>query len=119
MAMNVLGTNLETCSSNPKTGFFRNGCCDTSYEDVGMHTICVQVTDSFLAFSASVGNDLSTPVSDWGFQGLKEGDRWCLCLQRWIEAHNVLKAPKVFLKGTHISVLEFVELDVLKQYAIK
>jgi uncharacterized protein (DUF2237 family) len=118
MALNVLGSPLQNCSKKPLTGWFRNGCCDTNSEDTGMHTICVKVTDSFLEFSANVGNDLSTPAPHFGFDGLKEGDRWCLCLPRWIEAHKAGMAPKVYLEGTHISVLEHVELKTLQEYAV-
>ncbi|MGL1900538.1 MAG: DUF2237 domain-containing protein [Fibrobacterales bacterium] len=118
MALNVLGTNLESCSIDPMTGFFRTGCCDTSYDDAGMHTVCVQVDEDFLTFSASVGNDLSTPVPGWQFQGLKSGDRWCLCLQRWVEAFNAGRAPLVYLEGTHISALEFVDLKTLQAYTV-
>jgi hypothetical protein len=117
MSKNVFGEDIEICSGDPLTGFFRTGNCDTNIEDVGMHTVCVQVTDDFLKFSISAGNDLSTPNPFYGFQGLKEGDKWCLCLSRWIEAYNAGSAPKIYLKATHISALEFIELEVLEQFA--
>lgn len=117
MAANVLGTELITCSADPVTGFFRTGTCDTCGDDAGMHTICAQMTDAFLKFSAAQGNDLSTPVPEYHFPGLKAGDFWCLCLGRWVEAHEAGVAPRIRLEATHASVLEFVDLDVLKSYA--
>ncbi|MCZ6673262.1 MAG: DUF2237 domain-containing protein [Verrucomicrobia bacterium] len=114
MALNVLGEKLVSCSQSPITGFFRNGKCDTCSDDQGMHTICVQMTNEFLEFSAGRGNDLSTPLPDYHFPGLVEGDFWCLCLPRWIEAHQAGLAPKVKLEATHISVTEFVDVEVLK-----
>lgn len=119
MALNVLGTELITCSESPMTGYFRNGKCDTCSDDRGMHTICVQVTDSFLEFSAERGNDLSTPMPEYHFPGLVEGDFWCLCLPRWIEAYKEGLAPRVKLEATHISVTEFVDIEVLKASAVK
>lgn len=115
---NVFGGPLETCSMSPCTGFFRNGCCDTSAEDLGSHTVCVVVTDAFLAFSKSRGNDLSTPVPSFGFSGLKEGDRWCLCAPRWQEAFEAGQAPRVVLRATHEAALEHCELADLKRHAI-
>ena len=117
MAKNVLGKALITCSSSPVTGFFRNGKCDTCGQDVGMHTICSQMTDEFLIFSKEKGNDLSTPIPEFKFPGLKNGDYWCLCLSRWIQAYNANCAPKVKLSATHASVLEFVELSELRKYS--
>ena len=117
-AKNVLGTDLKTCCKNPMTGFYRNGCCDTGPEDHGLHLVCVKVTEEFLAFSKSVGNDLSTPQPQFDFPGLKEGDRWCLCVSRWKEALEAGMAPAVFLEGTHILALEFVDLADLKHYAV-
>jgi uncharacterized protein (DUF2237 family) len=100
------------------TGFFRNGCCDTGPEDVGCHTVCVVVTDEFLQFSSERGNDLSTPMPDFGFPGLKAGDRWCLCAPRWQEAFEASKAPRVVLRATHKGALEYCSLSDLKRYAI-
>lgn len=116
-ARNVLGTELETCSMDPMTGFFRDGCCNTGRDDEGMHLVCAEMTEQFLAFSKSRGNDLSTPMPHYDFPGLMEGDRWCLCVLRWKEAYDAGMAPKVNLRATHISTLEFVDLDVLKEYA--
>lgn len=116
-ARNVLGTELETCSMDPMTGFFRDGCCNTGRDDEGMHLVCAEMTEQFLAFSKSRGNDLSTPMPEYDFPGLIEGDRWCLCVLRWKEAYDAGMAPRVNLRATHISTLEFVDLDVLKQYA--
>ena len=118
MALNVLGEELVTCSEAPMTGFFRTGKCDTCAEDNGMHTICVQVTDEFLKFSAERGNDLITPMPGYHFPGLKAGDFWCLCLQRWIEAHNAGVHAKIKLEATHISVTEFVDIEVLRAAAV-
>ena len=101
------------------TGFFRNGKCDTRADDQGMHTVCVLMTDEFLAFSKEHGNDLSTPIPEYGFPGLNEGDYWCLCLSRWIQAYELGMAPKVKLEATHASVLEFIELDRLQEYAVR
>lgn len=106
------------CSTKPMTGFFRNGCCDTSAEDLGSHTVCVVVTDEFLLFSKSRGNDLSTPVPGFGFPGLKAGDRWCLCAPRWQEALEANKAPRVVLRATHEDALSYCSLADLKSYAI-
>jgi uncharacterized protein (DUF2237 family) len=117
-AINVLGGELETCGTDPVTGFFRDGCCNTNDEDVGSHTVCVQVTTAFLEFSRFRGNDLSTPRPEFSFQGLKEGDRWCLCAARWLEAHEHDRAPRVFLRATHRRALEIVPLDTLKPFAL-
>src|SRR6266446_8104899 len=100
-SVNVLGGRLEICSLKPMTGFFRNGCCDTSDQDVGSHTVCAVMTAEFLKFSKSRGNDLSTPMPDFGFKGLKPGDRWCLCAPRWQEAFAAGQAPRVVLLATH------------------
>lgn len=117
-ALNVYGEPLEACSENPMTGFFRDGCCNTSAEDLGSHTVCVQVTAPFLEYSRFRGNDLSTPVPEFGFPGLGPGDRWCLCAARWLEAHQQQMAPRVFLRGTHQKALEIVPMALLKQYAV-
>lgn len=116
---NVLGTELEDCSLDPLTGFYRDGCCRTGPEDLGMHTVCVQVTKEFLDYSKSVGNDLTAPVPEYGFDGLKPGDQWCLCVTRWAQALKAGSAPKVNLRATHISALEFVDLKDLKEQALK
>ena len=115
---NVLGTFLETCSLKPRTGFFRSGCCETGPEDRGVHTVCVQVTAEFLAYSKSVGNDLSTPAPEYGFDGLKPGDRWCLCAPRWAEALKAGKAPPVILTATHEATLAYATLDDLVAHAV-
>ncbi len=117
-ARNVLGSRLESCSINPMTGFLRNGCCDTSREDVGSHTVCAVMTDEFLRFSKARGNDLSTPMPDYGFPGLKAGDRWCLCAPRWQEALEAGHAPRVVLRATHEGALAFCAIEDLKRYAI-
>jgi len=117
-ARNVLGTALVPCSSDPQTGFFRDGCCNTSNEDLGAHTVCAEMTEDFLAFSKQAGNDLSTPRPEFGFPGLNPGDRWCLCAARWVEAMDEGKAPRVVLESTHERTLEFVDLPTLKGYAI-
>jgi uncharacterized protein (DUF2237 family) len=115
---NVFGAPLENCSSKPLTGFFRNGCCETGPEDMGSHTVCVVMTGEFLRFSKSRGNDLSTPVPDFGFTGLQPGDRWCLCAPRWQEALEAECAPRVVLRATHEGALQFCKLADLKRYAI-
>jgi hypothetical protein len=116
-ARNVLGGELEPCSLAPLTGFFRNGCCETGPEDVGMHTVCAVMTADFLRYSMSVGNDLSTPRPEFGFEGLKPGDRWCLCAPRWKQALDAGMAPEVVLEATHEEVLAIAPLSVLKAYA--
>ncbi len=115
---NVFGEPLQPCSAAPLTGFFRNGCCDTSAEDVGSHTVCAVMTDAFLRFSKSRGNDLSTPLPEFGFPGLKAGDRWCLCAPRWREAFEAGQAPLVVLRATHQGALDYCALDDLKRHAI-
>ena len=116
--LNVHGGALKTCGTEPMTGFFRDGCCNTCKEDVGSHTVCIEATESFLEYSRFAGNDLSTPHLEFGFEGLKEGDRWCLCASRFLEAHEKGMAPGVFLDNTHIKALEVVPMDVLKRYAV-
>ena len=111
---NVLGQPLASCSHNPITGFYRNGCCDTAQEDVGSHTVCIIATPEFLAFSKASGNDLSTPLPDYGFPGLKSGDRWCLCAPRWQEAFEAGVAPRVVLQATHEGALEYCALADLQ-----
>jgi len=119
LARNVLGGELKPCSTSPMTGFFRNGCCETSHEDVGMHTVCAVMTAEFLAYSRSVGNDLSTPMPEYGFAGLKPGDRWCLCAPRWKEALDAGAAPQLVLEATHEETLAIVALGVLKDHAVE
>jgi uncharacterized protein (DUF2237 family) len=114
---NVFGELLETCSEDPMTGFFRDGCCNTSSADAGSHTICVRVTREFLEFSRFRGNDLSTPRPEFGFPGLTPGDRWCLCAERWREAHAAGMAPRVMLRSTHERALEVVPLSLMREYA--
>lgn len=116
-AKNVLGGELVPCSTEPMTGFFRNGCCETGPSDLGLHTVCAVVTDAFLRFSRRAGNDLSTPMPEYGFPGLKAGDRWCLCAGRWKEALDAGMAPQVVLESTHEETLAIVPLGVLKDYA--
>lgn len=118
-AKNVLGTHLESCSVDPMTGFFRDGCCRSGAEDLGLHLVCAQVTDEFLAFSKRRGNDLITPVPQYQFPGLKAGDRWCLCVLRWREALEAGVAPPVVLESTHISTLEFVDLEDLRAHSVE
>ena len=115
---NVLGGLLQSCSFEPVTGFFRDGCCNTSPEDVGSHTVCVVMTAEFLSFSRSRGNDLSTPVPQFGFPGLKPGERWCLCAPRWQEAFAAGSAPKVVLAATQEGALAYSSLEDLKQFAV-
>ena len=117
-ARNVLGGELKPCSGDPVTGFFRNGCCETSHEDVGLHTVCAVMTAEFLAFSRAAGNDLTTPAPDSGFPGLKPGDRWCLCAPRWQEALENDAAPRVVLRATHQEALDYCALEDLKRFAI-
>lgn len=116
-ARNVLGGTLRSCSSNPLTGFFRNGCCDTSADDIGSHTVCAVMTADFLAFSRTAGNDLSTALPQYGFPGLKPGDRWCLCAPRWQEALEAGHPPQVALEATHEGALRYCALDDLKAHA--
>lgn len=116
---NVLGTDLVVCSTDPLTGFYRDGCCRTGRDDLGIHTVCVQATAEFLEFSKSVGNDLSTPLPMYNFPGVRPGERWCLCAQRWQEALLAGKAPPVVLEATHISTLEFVDLEDLQAHAVE
>ena len=117
-ARNVLGTELQPCSLDPVTGFYRNGCCETGPHDTGLHTVCAVMTEAFLAYSRSVGNDLSTPVPDYNFPGLKPGDHWCLCAPRWKEALDAGAAPNLVLEATHEETLAIVPLDVLRPYAL-
>lgn len=115
---NVFGEKLALCSIDPVTGFMRDGCCNTSSEDFGSHTVCAVMTAEFLEFSRARGNDLSTPLPQFGFPGLKPGDRWCLCAPRWQEAFAAGRAPRVLLRATHEGALEYCELADLKRFAI-
>jgi hypothetical protein len=115
---NVLGETLLTCSISPLTGFYRDGCCKTGDEDLGTHTVCAQMTEDFLIYTKSRGNDLSTPIPAYGFPGLKVGDFWCLCAIRWKEAFEAGKAPKVKLAATHEKTLQIITLEELKTFAI-
>ena len=116
-ARNVFGEPLEICSIAPMSGFYRDGCCYTGQEDVGSHTVCAVMTAAFLDFSKSRGNDLSTPVPEFGFPGLKPGDRWCLCAPRWQEAFEANQAPRVVLRATHEAALDYCSLADLKRFA--
>ena len=116
-SLNVLGGTLETCSTAPMTGFFRDGCCNTGPQDRGLHTVCAVMTAEFLALSKYLGNDLSTPRPEYGFAGLKPGDRWCLCAGRFLQAHDEGAAPQVCLTATHINTLHVVPLEVLQAHA--
>lgn len=114
---NVLGGELKVCCTDPMTGFYRDGYCQTGVEDTGRHMVCAEMTDEFLEFSYSVGNDLSTPHPEFGFPGLKAGDKWCLCVLRWREAFDAGVAPKIILEATHQNALQFVSLEDLRQHA--
>ncbi|MBD3633292.1 MAG: DUF2237 domain-containing protein [Methylophaga sp.] len=116
-SLNVFGEPLQSCSEEPLTGFYRDGCCNTSDADYGQHTVCVQVNQAFLEYSRFRGNDLTTPMEEFGFPGLKEGDRWCLCAVRWLEAYEHNMAPRVYLAGTHQRATEIIPLDLLKEFA--
>jgi uncharacterized protein (DUF2237 family) len=115
---NVLGGLLQPCSERPLTGYYRDGCCNTGDDDLGVHVACVQVTAEFLEFSKSRGNDLTTPRPEFGFPGLKPGDRWCLCAARWMEALAADVAPRIVLSATHEAMLEYASLSILKRYAL-
>ena len=117
-SLNVYGKPLITCSTKPLTGFFRDGCCNTNDQDAGSHTVCIEATEDFLSFSKSRGNDLSTPMPEYSFPGIKPGDRWCLCAARWAEAHEAGMAPKVHLEATHKRALEIIPIALLEQFAV-
>ena len=119
MDNNVFGEPIIICSENPLTGFFRNGCCDTDNTDIGMHTVCIITTKDFLQFSTETGNDLSTAIPEWGFNGLQPGDRWCLCALRWKEAFENGCAPKVILEATNEKTLDVIPIENLIKYAYK
>lgn len=117
-ALNVLDLPLQACSTDPMTGYFRDGCCETGPSDRGRHIVCAVMTDEFLAYSKGQGNDLTTPRPEYRFPGLKAGDRWCLCLERWREAHAAGCAPQVVLDATHQIALERVTLSTLQAFAV-
>lgn len=117
-SINVFGEELEVCGENPVTGFYRDGKCNTCDEDVGSHTVCIETSQEFLEYSRFKGNDLSTPMPEFGFGGLKPGDSWCLCAVRWLEAVESNMAPRVYLQKTHIRALEVVPIEILKKYAV-
>lgn len=117
-ARNVLGDELQSCCTSPITGYYRDGYCSTGAGDVGIHVVCAQLTEEFLQFTKSRGNDLSTPMPLYDFPGLKPGDRWCLCAARWKEALDAGVAPPVVLASTHAATLEYVSLSDLKQHAV-
>ena len=119
MSKNVFGETLITCSTEPLTGFYRNGCCETGPEDTGTHTVCAVMTEEFLSFSKSRGNDLITPRPEYQFPGLKPGDKWCLCALRWLEAFKAGCAPYVYLEATNEKTLEFISMDILIVNALK
>jgi len=118
MAMNVLGDELVPCSTDPLTGFTRSGCCDQHPDDAGFHIVCAVMTDGFLDFSRSMGNDLSTPRPEWGFPGLRAGDQWCVCAGRWVEAHEAGVAPRVVLESTHAQALEWIDIADLRAHSV-
>ena len=118
MAKNVFGGDLIVCSNDPMTGFFRTGTCDTCGDDLGMHTVCAEMTAEFLEFSKAAGNDLSTPIPEYQFPGLNPGDRWCLCLPRWLEAKDAGVAPKLMLTATHMSAIEHISMETLLEYGL-
>lgn len=117
-SVNVFDEPLIECNSDPVTGFFRDGCCNTDDQDVGSHTVCVRLTNEFLQFSKRQGNDLSTPRPEFGFPGLQDGDNWCLCAARWLEAYEHQKAPRVWLRRTHQRALEIIPLTLLREFAL-
>ena len=114
--LNLYNKKLETCSTNPLTGAYRNGCCETGPNDIGTHTVCAIVTDEFLKFSKKMGNDLTIDYPQYNFKGLKDGDKWCLCVSRWIEAHNAGCAPKIILEATNLKTLDYVSFETLLEY---
>jgi hypothetical protein len=115
---NVLGEPLQSCSTDPMTGYVRDGYCSCVAGDRGQHTVCVVLTDDFLTYSRGQGNDLSTPRPEFGFPGLAAGDQWCLCVTRWVEAYQASHAPKVKLEATHLSALEYIDLETLEECAV-
>ena len=116
--LNIFNEPLEACSFDPVTGFFRSGCCETSEQDTGSHTVCAIMTEEFLKFSKSKGNDLSTPVPAFDFPGLNSGDRWCLCAARWLEAYEAGSAPSIIARATHKRALEIIPIEVIKEFSL-
>ena len=116
--LNIFNEPLEACSFDPVTGFFRSGCCETSEQDTGSHTVCAIMTEEFLKFSQSKGNDLSTPVPAFDFPGLNSGDRWCLCAARWLEAYEAGSAPSIIARATHRRALEIIPMEVMKEFSL-
>lgn len=116
---NIFGEPLIECSTKPLTGFFRDGCCKTNEQDAGEHTVCIIADEEFLRFSKLVGNDLTTPIPEYGFEGVKPGDRWCLCAKRWLQAYNNGSAPRIVLEATNETLLEYVSMDVLISFAYR
>ena len=116
--LNIFNEPLEACSFDPVTGFFRSGCCETSVQDSGSHTVCAIMTEEFLKFSKSKGNDLSTPVPAFDFPGLNSGDRWCLCAARWLEAYEAGSAPSIIARATHRRALETIPMEVMKEFSL-
>jgi uncharacterized protein len=116
--LNVLGEPLQSCCMDPRTGFYRDGYCQTGDDDLGSHLVCAEMTEEFLAFSKKQGNDLSTPRPEFSFPGLKAGDRWCVCALRWVESYEAKQAPKILLSATHQTMLDIVPLEVLVKYAL-
>ena len=116
--LNIFNEPLEACSFDPVTGFFRSGCCETSEQDTGSHTVCAIMTEEFLKFSKSKGNDLSTPVPEFDFPGLNSGDRWCLCAARWLEAYEAGSAPSIIARATHRRALEIIPIEAMKELAL-
>ena len=119
MQKNIFNEDIEECCTNPITGFYRDGFCNTDQLDLGTHTVCTLITNDFLEFSKSMGNDLITAVPEYNFSGLKPGDRWCLCADRWIEALNHNIAPNIILESTHIKMLEKIDFNILKKFGIE
>ena len=117
-SINVLGEPLVECGANPVTGYYRDGYCNTCKDDVGSHTVCIEVSQKFLEYSRFKGNDLSTPIPEYGFAGLKPGDSWCLCAARWLEAHEDNMAPRIHLMRTHKKSLEIVPMEIMKKFAV-
>ena len=117
-SFNVLGEKLEVCGMDPVTGFYRDGVCNTCKDDFGSHTVCIETSQEFLDYTKSQGNDLSTPLPAYGFEGLQPGDNWCVCAGRWLEAEKRGMAPRLNLQSTHIRTLEIIPMELLKKYAV-